>query len=146
MTNALRPQPNAIGLFSRRHSRGPRKYKHGRALHAKRAIFAAAALLAAFAPFVPRARSQSAMPHIAAVDPASGKVGDTVTLTGTNLGKASVAGVYLSDDKTDYKATVVDQAAEKLVLKVPQVKPGSYNLSVQSGTQILILPVRFTVE
>ncbi len=86
------------------------------------------------------------MPHIATVDPASGKVNDTVTLTGTNLGKASVAGIFLSDDKSDYKATLVDQAAEKIVFKVPQVKPGGYNLSVQSGAQILILPVHFTVE
>ncbi len=86
------------------------------------------------------------MPHIATVDPASGKSDDTVTLTGTNLGKSSVAGVYLSDDKNDYKAALVDQADGKLVFKVPQVKPGPYNVSVQSNGQILILPVRFTVQ
>jgi hypothetical protein len=112
----------------------------------KYAILASAVLLAALIPMTPRACAQSTTPHITAVDPASGKVGDTVTLTGTNLGKSTVVAVYLSDDKTDYKATLVEQAAEKLVFKVPQVKVGPYNLSVQIGTQILILPTHFTVE
>jgi IPT/TIG domain len=112
----------------------------------KFAILATAVLFAALIPPAPPAFAQSTTPHITAVDPASGKVGDTVTLTGTNLGKGTVVAVYLSDDKSDYKATLVEQAAEKLVFKVPQVKAGGYNLSVQIGTQILILPTHFTVE
>jgi hypothetical protein len=32
------------------------------------------------------------------------------------------------------------------VMKVPQVKPGSYNVSVEEGTAIYIQPVRFSVE
>ena len=114
--------------------------------HSKFAIFATAVLFAALICVVPRGFAQSTTPHITAVDPASGKVGDTVTLTGANLGKGTVVAVYLSDDKTDYKGTLVEQAAEKLVFKVPQVKAGGYNLSVQIGTQILILPTHFTVE
>jgi hypothetical protein len=31
-------------------------------------------------------------------------------------------------------------------LKVPQVKSGGYNISIQEGDKILILPVRFTVQ
>ena len=31
-------------------------------------------------------------------------------------------------------------------MKVPQVKPGGYNVSIQVGNGILIEPVRFTVE
>jgi hypothetical protein len=108
-------------------------------------ILAIGFVLAALAPVVPRAVAQSSTPHITAVDPASGKVSDTVTVTGTNLGKASVAGIFLSDDKSDFKATIVEQSDEKLVFKVPQVKAGSYNLSVQVGAQILILPTHFTV-
>lgn len=83
---------------------------------------------------------------ITSVDPATGKVNDTITLTGENLGNGSVSGVFLSDDKNDYKATLVNQSAEKIVIKVPQVKPGGYNVSIQVGTQILIEPVRFTVQ
>src|SRR5262245_41492946 len=83
-----------------------------------------------------------ASPRVTGVDPASGKVDDAITVAGTNLGKASVSGVFLSDDKEDHKATVVDQADEKIVIKVPQVKAGDYNLSIQVGERILILPIR----
>jgi hypothetical protein len=108
-------------------------------------ILAIGILLAALTPLAPRIFAQSTSPHITAVEPASGKVNDTVTVTGTNLGKASVAGMFLSDDKSDFKATIVEQSDEKLVFKVPQVKAGPYNVSVQVGAQILILPARFTV-
>ncbi len=87
-----------------------------------------------------------ATPRVTSVEPSSGKVNDNVTLTGENLGKGSVSAVFLSDDKTDYKATVVEQAAEKIVMKVPQVKPGDYNVSVQSADKIFIMPVRFKVQ
>jgi hypothetical protein len=85
-------------------------------------------------------------PSVLTVDPASGKVGDTVTVTGTNLARATVAAVFLSDEKSDYKAVVVEQSAEKIIIKIPQVKQGGYNLSFLEGTAIFILPVRFTVE
>jgi hypothetical protein len=85
-------------------------------------------------------------PQVTGVDPASGKVNDTVTVSGQNLGKESVSAVYLSDDKSDFKATVVEQSAEKIVLKVPQVKSGRYNITIQVGDKLLIKPVRFSVE
>jgi hypothetical protein len=85
-------------------------------------------------------------PQITGVDPASGKVSDTVTVSGNNLGKASVSSVYLSDDKNDYKATIVDQSDDKITMKVPQVKPGDYNVSVQVGDKLFIKPVKFKVE
>ena len=84
-------------------------------------------------------------PRVTGVEPSSGKVNDNVTLTGESLGKSTVSDVFLSDDKTDYKATVVEQAAGKIVMKVPQVRPGAYNVSIQVGDKILILPVRFKV-
>jgi hypothetical protein len=146
MTSVTSRHENTESVLSRRRSRNGRRVQRGNAAGIKCAIFVAALSLAALAPLVPRALAQSSTPHITAVDPPSGKVGDTVTLTGTNLGKGAVAAVFLSDDKTDYKATLVDQAAEKLVIKIPQVKAGGYNLSVQIGGQILILPAHFTVE
>ena len=93
----------------------------------------------------PRVGGQNS-PKIDAVAPAAGKVNDSVTLTGQNLGKDSVSAVYLSDDKEDYKATMVEQGSGKIVLKVPDVKSGRYNISIQEGDKILILPVRFTVQ
>jgi hypothetical protein len=85
-------------------------------------------------------------PKVTSVDPAMGKVNDTVSVIGENLGKGSVSAVFLSDDKNDSKASVVDQAAEKITIKVPQVKAGSYNISIQTGDKIMILPVRFEVQ
>jgi hypothetical protein len=93
-----------------------------------------------------RTASAQGGPHIANVDPPSGKVDDTVTLTGDGLGKSSVVAVLLSDDKNDYKATIVSQADDKIVIKVPKVKAGGYNVSIQDAKTIMILPVRFTVE
>jgi len=85
-------------------------------------------------------------PSFTTVDPVSGKVNDQITVTGENLGKTSISAVFLSDDKNDYKATIVEQSDTKIVMKVPQVKPGSYNVSYQKGNSIYIQPVRFTVE
>src|SRR6202140_4042031 len=91
----------------------------------KRWVFLAAVIL-----FASLAVAQNA-PQVTGVDPASGKVNDTLTVAGNNLGKESVSSVFLSDDKNDYKATITDQSADKITVKVPQVKPGDYNISVQ---------------
>ena len=85
-------------------------------------------------------------PRVATADPATGKVDDTITLTGENLGKANVTDVFLSDDKNDFKAAVVDQANEKITMKVPKVKAGNYNVSLQVGGNIYIQPVHFKVQ
>src|ERR1700758_2881150 len=66
-------------------------------------------LLAGMILFASLAVAQNA-PQVTGVDPDTGKVNDTVTVSGSNLGKASVSSVYLSDDKNDYKATIVDQS------------------------------------
>jgi hypothetical protein len=85
-------------------------------------------------------------PQVTGVDPVSGKVNDTLTVSGNNLGKASVSSVYLSDDKNDYKAAIVDQSDDKITVKVPQVKAGDYNVSIQVGDKLFIKPVKFKVE
>src|SRR4051812_48529451 len=87
-----------------------------------------------------------ARPHVTAVDPQAGKVSDNVTLMGEDLGKEAVAAVFLSDDTTDHKAMIAEQAGEKIVMKVPQVKAGSYNVAIQVGDQIFVLPYRFNVQ
>jgi len=102
-------------------------------------------LLAGVILFTSLALSQNA-PQVTGVDPEMGKVNDTVTVSGSNLGKAAVSAVFLSDDKNDYKATIVDQGDDKITMKVPQVKPGDYNISVQVGDKLFIKPVKFKVE
>jgi IPT/TIG domain len=105
-------------------------------------VLIAALLLLCLAP---RTVAQSS-PKITTVAPAAGKVNDSVTLTGENLGKDSVSAVFLSNDKDDFKATVVEQGSAKIILKVPDVKSGGYNISIQEGDKILILPLKFTVQ
>lgn len=90
--------------------------------------------------------AQDNSPKVISVSPAAGKVNDTVSIVGENLGKNLVSAVFLSDDKNDSKASVLGQASEKITIKIPQVKSGSYNISVQSGDKIMILPVRFEVQ
>ena len=115
--------------------------KHQRSGNTRtRLVFLAAAVMLA-----PLIFAQST-PQVAGVEPSSGKVNDSITLTGQNLGKESVSAVYLSDDKNDFKAAVVEQSAEKIVVKVPQVKSGRYNISIQVGDKLFIKPVRFTVD
>jgi len=101
--------------------------------------------LAGMIVFASLAVAQNA-PQVTGVDPATGKVNDTITLSGSNLGKESVSSVFLSDNKSDFKATILDQSDAKISAKVPQVKPGDYNVSVQVGDKLFIKPVKFKVE
>ncbi|MGH9574765.1 MAG: IPT/TIG domain-containing protein [Candidatus Acidiferrales bacterium] len=103
-------------------------------------------LIAAFFVLVLLPATAQTNSRITAVDPVSGRVNDTITVTGDSLGKAAVSGVFLSDDKNDHKATIVDQETGKIVFKVPPVKAGDYNVSIQVGNSLLIQPVRFTVQ
>jgi hypothetical protein len=119
--------------FSRR---GNHRHRIGRFLPA-------AVVLAGLA--IPASLAQDAV-RVTGVDPATGKANDIVTVAGENLGKGKVSAVFLSDDKDDHKASVVSQEADKIVIKVPDVKPGSYNVSVQTGNSIFIQPIRFTVQ
>lgn len=85
-------------------------------------------------------------PRLSGVEPASGKAGTTATLTGENLGKGSVSAVYLSDANSDFKAVIVEQSPEKIVIKIPDVKAGNYNVSLQVKGDLFIQPTRYTVE
>jgi hypothetical protein len=121
---------------------GSAKAVSGRGHKLSQIAFIVAMLVLSLAPRVPAQNS----PKVNMVDPLTGKVNDNVTLTGQNLGKDTVSAVFLSDDKDDFKATLVEQDSAKIVLKVPQVKSGPYNISIQEGDKILILPLRFTVQ
>lgn len=109
----------------------------------RRAILTAAPLLLVLPAVLLLAQGS---PHVTSVAPASGKANDTITIAGESLGHSSVSAVYLSDDKLDYKASIMDQNATKIVVKVPQVKPGDYHVSIQMGNSIYIQPVIFTVQ
>jgi hypothetical protein len=117
----------------------------GKQLHRNSNARTRLVLLAAVVFLAPLIFAQST-PQVTGVEPPSGKVNDSVTVSGENLGKSNVSAVFLSDDKNDYKATVVEQSEQKIVMKVPQVKSGNYNVSIQVGDKLFIKPVRFKVE
>ncbi|HWP84673.1 MAG TPA: IPT/TIG domain-containing protein [Terriglobia bacterium] len=96
-------------------------------------------LLAAFA-------LAQAGPKLTSVEPTTGKVGDSLTVIGEDLGKETVQGVLLSDEEKDYPAEVLEQTAQKIVFKVPEVRAGGYNVSLKVGNNIYIQPIRFTVQ
>jgi IPT/TIG domain-containing protein len=106
----------------------------------------ALALAAAFVAISVHPLAAQVTARVTGVDPASGKANDIVTIAGENLEKSHVSAVFLSDDKDDHKASVVSQGADKIVIKVPDVKPGDYNVSIQAGNSIFIQPIKFTVQ
>lgn len=85
-------------------------------------------------------------PRVTGVDPTTVKVGANITVKGENLTKENVAGVFVSNSSDDFPATIVEQMGSKIVVKVPKVKAGDYNISIQVKADILIQPIRLTVQ
>ncbi len=70
-------------------------------------------------------------PIMRTVTPDEAKVGDTVTVTGESLSKASVAEVYLTKGEDNYKLQVISQTETELVVKItPGVKEGRLRLMI----------------
>lgn len=113
---------------------------------AKAAPLAMAAALVAFLVTPLALRAQDASAEISTVTPNTGKADDSITITGKNLDKKEVTAVFLSDTKLDHKAVVLDQEPTKIVIKVPALKPGDYNISIQESGSIYIQPVIFKLK
>lgn len=88
------------------------------------------------------------LPRCTAVDPETAKTGDTVNVTCQNLDKGTFAGVFLTDEKDDIKVTVMDRAADKLKIQVPNVKPGRYHIEFLTSNKASMVeqPVVLTVQ
>lgn len=89
-------------------------------------------------------------PRMKSVEPASGKAGDELTVSGENLDAKFVKEIYLTDGKTDFKLQVTQQTAESVKVKIPdKVKPGRYSLMVltaEKTPKLIEQPVKCTVE
>ena len=98
----------------------------------------------------PIVSQETAVPRLNTVEPGNGKTGDTLTATGSNLGKESIAELYLTDGKNDTKVAMIEQTAEAVKFKIPaSVKAGRYSLMVLTKGQnarLIEQPVRLTVE
>jgi hypothetical protein len=92
---------------------------------------------------------QEAFPRMTTVEPPNGKVGDVLNVAGENLGKATVAQVFLTDGKNDFKVEVTEQADTAIKFKIPTIKPGRFNLMVLTSSKppkLIEQPVKVTVE
>jgi hypothetical protein len=93
---------------------------------------------------------ESAVPRLNSVEPPNGKVGDILTVTGSNLSKDAIAELYLTDGKNDTKADMTEQAAEAIKFKIPaSMKAGRYSLMVLTrgnNPRLIEQPVKVTVE
>ena len=103
------------------------------------ALAAAAVILAA-----------QGMPRMATVEPGEGKAGDEITVNGENLDKKSVAEIYLTDGKADFKLSVVAQTATAIKFKIPkEAKPGRLSmmlLTAGADPKLIEQPVKVTVQ
>jgi hypothetical protein len=93
---------------------------------------------------------QAGMPMMRSVEPTSGKIGDVLVIEGENLGRESVAGLYLTDGKTDIKAPIIEQTATSIKFRIPsEAKPSRLALMVltkDKPPRLIEEPVKITVE
>ncbi|HXB75430.1 MAG TPA: IPT/TIG domain-containing protein [Candidatus Acidoferrales bacterium] len=90
-----------------------------------------------------------AMPRMSTVEPASGKKGDVVAVTGENLDKDNVAKVYLTDGKNDTPVEVTEQTATTIKFKIPTAKAGRLALMILTTgkePKYIEQPVKVTIE
>jgi hypothetical protein len=93
--------------------------------------------------------AQQPMPRMTSAEPANGKAGDVIAVTGENLDKAQVAKVYLTDGKNDYEVEVTEQAATGLKFKIPSKANGRLALMILTAgkdAKLIEQPVKVTVE
>ncbi|MDX2149443.1 MAG: hypothetical protein SFV54_01815 [Bryobacteraceae bacterium] len=111
-------------------------------------ILALAAALLLLTPSVMSA--QAGTPKLTAVEPGTGKGGDTFAVTGENLDKSFIAELYLTDGKNDIKVPMVEQTATSIKFTAPKdCKAGRYSLMVLTAgkdPKLIEEPVRLTIE
>ncbi len=95
--------------------------------------------------------AQDALPRFISVDPAAGKVGTVITVTGENIGKNVVAKVYFTDGQNDIEVPTTDHAETTLKVKIPdKAKVGvRYKLMILTrgkDPKLIEQPVRVEVE
>jgi hypothetical protein len=90
------------------------------------------------------------MPRLSSVDPMQAKAGDAITAAGENIGKATVAELYLTDGQKDYKVVMTEQTDTAIKFAVPAKTPaGKYRLMVLTRGKeptMMVQPVVLTIE
>ena len=114
----------------------------------KLSLFVSLLVAASFA-----AHAQSTTPRMTSAEPDSGKRGEVITITGENLGKNSVAKVYLTDGgdgKNDVEVEVVEQTDTSIKFKIPAKSVGGrlslMILTAAKPAQLIEQPVKVTIN
>ena len=99
----------------------------------------------------PLLQGQDTIPRFVTVEPMNGKVGDSATVTGENVGKNNIAELYLTDGKNDFKCVMVEHTDTTIKFTIPKgPKPGvSYKLMVLTkgkDPKLIEQPVRYTID
>jgi hypothetical protein len=104
---------------------------------------------ACFVAYAQQPPAPAPSPHMVSVEPANGKAGDVLAVTGENLQKELVVKVYLYDGKTDIQCEVTEQSEKAIKFKIPAKVTGRLALEVlTSGKEPKLIeqPVKVTVE
>ena len=89
------------------------------------------ALLAATAAEAVGMRDPRPTPMMSSVEPASGRSGDLLKVSGVYLDASLVRELYLTAGGVDAKAEIIEQSATVIRFKIPaEAKPGRYCLTV----------------
>jgi hypothetical protein len=87
---------------------------------------------------------------LSSVRPESGKIGSVLRVQGSELSKAKIDSVYLSDQTLDMMVKVLNQADNFIEFRIPpSVRPGRFQLVVKTAgkePRILEMPVYVKVE
>ncbi|MBI5083045.1 MAG: hypothetical protein HZB13_00380 [Acidobacteria bacterium] len=99
----------------------------------------------------PALMAQESIPRCTTVEPMSGKVGIDIVVTGENLGKETVAKLYLTDGTNDIEMVIAEQTGTTMKAKIPaKAKVGiRYKLMILTRgkePKLIEQPVRFEVE
>ena len=92
---------------------------------------------------------QPAMPRMVSVDPANGKVGDVLAVTGENLAKTSVAKLYLTDGTHDLEVVMTEQTDTSIKFKIPAKATGRLSLMVLTtgkDAKLIEQPVKVQID
>jgi hypothetical protein len=96
--------------------------------------------------------AQPASPRITNLEPANGKKGDVITVTGENLDKGSVAKLYLTDGeaKNDIELSITSQTATEIKFSIPaKAAPGRLALMILTSSkppQLIEQPWKLTID
>ena len=92
---------------------------------------------------------QPAMPRMVSVEPASGKVGDVLVVSGENLQRASVAKLYLTDGTHDLEVAITEQTDTAIKFKIPAKATGRLALMVLTAgkdAKLIEQPVKVQID